>query len=191
MRLRLVLASQSPRRRQLLEEAGFRFRTVTPDVDESYPADLPMDEIAEYIARAKAAAARPLAEADEIIVAADSIVRVAGQIFGKPADEAEAIRMLRMLSGRSHLVQTGVCLLSGTRQVSFTDTTRVHMDPLSDSEIRYYVSNYHPFDKAGAYGIQEWIGHCKVSRIEGSYLNVMGLPVHRVYDVLCKLKMRN
>lgn len=180
----LILASSSPRRSQLLQEAGFEFTVHGLNVDESFPADMPVETVAVYLARHKALAGRHLIKNREILIAADSVVIVDGQIFNKPVDQADAFRMIRRLSGRQHTVITGVCLLSAEQERSFSDHTQVFFAELSDAEIDHYIQNYKPYDKAGAYGVQEWIGHCKIERIEGSYTNVMGLPVHRVYAEL-------
>ncbi len=180
----LILASKSPRRRQLLEEAGFTFTVCGLEVDEDFPSDMPVEEVAEYLARRKAQAGRHLIQGDEILLSADSVVIREGRIYNKPEDYADAFRMLRLLSGAQHTVITGVCLLAAEREHSFSERSEVFFEPLTDEEIDFYIRRYQPFDKAGAYGVQDWIGLCKVSRIEGSYANVMGLPVHRVYAEL-------
>ncbi len=180
----IVLASKSPRRSQLLREAGFDFRVLPLDVDEDFPADMPVEEVAEYLARRKALAAAPAIQSDEVILAADSVVILDGEIFNKPADYDEAFRMIRRLSGRQHTVITGVCLLSATRERSFSGVSQVTFAGLNDAEIDYYIRSCQPFDKAGAYGVQEWIGLCKITHIEGTYANVMGLPVDKVYAAL-------
>ncbi len=183
----IILASKSPRRSQLLTEAGFEFTVKTFDTDESWPDDLPLDEVAEFLAVKKARAAAHLLAADEIILAADTTVLLEDSILNKPADHAEAKSMLRRLSGRMHRVVTGVCLLGREREVSFSETSNVFFEGLTDGEIEFYLETCRPFDKAGAYGVQEWIGHCKIRRIEGTYANVMGLPVNRVYQSLMEL----
>ena len=180
----IVLASKSPRRSQLLREAGFDFRVLALDVDEDFPADMPVEEVAEYLARRKALAAAPALRPDEVILAADSVVILDGEIFNKPADYDEAFRMIRRLSGRQHTVVTGVCLLSAARECAFSGVSQVTFADLSDEEIDYYIRTCRPFDKAGAYGVQEWIGLCKITHIEGTYANVMGLPVDKVYAAL-------
>lgn len=185
---RLILASASPRRRELLAGLGVRYEVRTlPDIDESYPGTLRGEEIPLYIAREKAAAYLPSLRADELLVTADTIVWLDGQVMGKPADEADARRMLRALSGRTHQVITGVCLTTTAGGRAFAAVTDVTFARLSEEEIRYYVERYRPMDKAGAYGIQEWIGFVGVERIEGSYFNVMGLPVQRLYKELCRM----
>lgn len=180
----LILASQSPRRSQLLREAGFDFTVKGMDIDESFPPEMPVQEVAAYLARRKALAAAPHIKDQEIIISADSVVILDGMIYNKPADYAEARDMIRRLSGNRHTVITGVCLLSAEMEVVFSDHSEVIFEPISDEEIDYYIRTCQPYDKAGAYGVQEWIGLCKIHRIEGSYANVMGLPVHRVYAEL-------
>ncbi|MCS7036285.1 MAG: Maf family nucleotide pyrophosphatase [Saprospiraceae bacterium] len=180
----LILVSKSPRRRQLLQEAGFTFSVQGLDVDESFPDNMPVEEVAEHLARRKAHAGRHLITGEEILISADSVVIREGCIYNKPEDYEEAAHMLRQLSGAQHTVITGVCLLSAERERSFSDRSEVFFEPLTEEEIDFYIRNYRPFDKAGAYGVQEWVGLCKIRRIEGSYANVMGLPVHRVYAEL-------
>ena len=183
---KIILASNSPRRKELLAGIDVQFEVrVIQDIDESYPADLPTKDIAEYISHKKAAVYQQQQMApDELIITADTIVVLGNEVMGKPHDEADARRMLRELSGRTHQVITGVTLTTIQKQVSFSVETDVTFKQLSDSEIGYYVSHYKPFDKAGAYGIQEWIGHIGVTALQGSYFNVMGLPVQRIYEAL-------
>jgi septum formation protein len=180
----LILASKSPRRSQLLREAGFEFTVHAFDVDESFSDDIPVEEVAPWLARQKAHAAAHLIHDREIVLAADSVVILDGVIYNKPENYDDAFRMLRLLSGRQHTVITGVCLLSKEKEVLLAGTTRVWFETLSDEEIDFYIRTCRPFDKAGAYGCQEWIGHCKIKRIEGSFPNVMGLPVDLVYAAL-------
>lgn len=189
----IILASNSPRRKELLGGLDLEFRTwVIPDIDESYPADLPAEETAEYIAQKKAA---PYftdeyidgVGDDDIVLTADTVVILDGEVMGKPKDNADACLMLRKLSGKTHHVITGVCLTSKQKQRHFSVRTNVTFARLTDEQIEYYVTKYKPLDKAGAYGIQEWIGYVGVTRLEGSYFNVMGLPVQRIYDELSKL----
>ncbi|GAB3223294.1 Maf-like protein [Hymenobacter seoulensis] len=185
---RLVLASNSPRRRQLLLDLGLRYEVRLREVDESFPPHLVRAEVAEYLAAHKAAAYAPDLAPDELVITADTIVCLEDDVLNKPADAAEAVQMLTRLQGRAHDVFTGVCLLHGDgRRVVFSDQTRVHFRALSSAEIEHYVANYSPLDKAGAYGAQDWIGMVAVTRLEGSYFNVMGLPVHRVWEELEKL----
>lgn len=182
---RMILASQSPRRKALLEGLGLPFEVrVQPDIDEHYPAHLEGEAIPRHIAETKAAAYTSTLGENDLVITADTIVYLDGKVFGKPADEEEAVSMLRQLSGRTHRVMTGVCIHTRHQQRSFTVTTEVTFGTLTDEEIRHYVSQYRPFDKAGAYGIQEWIGYIGVTRLDGSYFNVMGLPVQRLYQEL-------
>ena len=182
---KIILASNSPRRRELLAGLGYPYEVrVLNGIDESYPVTLRGSEVAEYISKAKAAAYRATMGRDELIITADTIVCLDDRVLGKPADEAEAIAMLRSLSGRTHQVYTGVTLTTLDQQSSFVSCSDVSFAELTDEEIRHYVTRYRPMDKAGAYGIQEWIGYIGVKRIEGSYFNVMGLPVQRLYAEL-------
>lgn len=179
----LILASSSPRRQYLMKEAGFDFTVEKPDVDEIFPLDLPADQVAKYLAEKKAEVFR-LAMKDEIVVAADTIVLLENKILNKPADRSEALSMLSDLSGNSHKVITGVCILSKEKETSFDDTTEVTFQKLTKQEIEFYVDHYKPYDKAGAYGAQDWIGMVAIQKIVGSYFNVMGLPIHKVYQHL-------
>jgi septum formation protein len=180
-----VLASNSPRRKELLAGLGLDFEVrVIGGIDESYPSSLPACQVAQFISEKKADAYRATLQADELIITADTVVIVGNDILGKPKDEADAVRMLRELSGRTHQVTTGVCLLTAGKQRSFSVTTDVTFKQLTDDEILHYIKTYHPFDKAGAYGIQEWIGYIGVTGLNGSYYNVMGLPVQRIYTEL-------
>lgn len=182
---KLVLASNSPRRKELLGGLGLDFETrVMSGIDESYPEGLPVGQIPQYISRRKAEAYMNTLGRDELLITADTVVAVDSGILGKPADRADAVRMLRLLSGREHQVVTGVSFTTRDRQHSFSVSTDVWFAHLSDEQISYYVDNYRPFDKAGAYGIQEWIGYVGVERIDGSYFNVVGLPVQRLYSEL-------
>ena len=186
---RIVLASQSPRRKELLAGLGLEYETrVLPDVDESFPADLTGGDIPMYIAREKAEAYRPSLGADELLITADTIVWLEGEVLGKPADRDDALRMLRKLSGQTHEVYTGVCLTTTRWQHSFMARTEVRFAILDEEEIVWYVDRYRPFDKAGAYGVQEWIGYVGVEHIAGSYYNIMGLPVQRLYRELKKVE---
>lgn len=181
----LILGSNSPRRKELLEGLDLQFTVhVIPGIDESYPEDLPADDIAGYISAKKAEAYKSLIRENDLVITADTVVILGEKVLGKPSDEDEARRMLRLLSGRTHKVITGVCLTTTDRQRKFSVVTEVTFKELSDAEISYYIERYKPFDKAGAYGIQEWIGHVGVTSISGSYFNVMGLPVQRIYSEL-------
>ena len=183
--LSLVLSSKSPRRSQLLEQAGIPFTVRPADVEEIYPDDLPVLEVAPYLAKLKAEGSIELLQADnEVLLTADSVVIIDGKIYGKPTDRADAANTLRKLSGTGHTVVTGCCLMTADRQEVFAGVTEVHMAELSEAEITWYLDNGEPFDKAGAYGIQEWVGLAKIHRIEGTYPNVMGLPVNLVYERL-------
>lgn len=184
----IILASNSPRRRELLSGLGIDYEVkILPGIDESYPENLTGEEIPMYIAREKADAYRPSIKPDELIITADTIVCLEGQVLGKPKDETDACRMLRLLSGRTHQVITGVCITTAEMQRTFAATTDVTFDTLSEEEITHYVNNYRPMDKAGAYGVQEWIGFIGVTRLEGSYFNVMGLPIQRLYKELKRI----
>ena len=206
--MRIVLASNSPRRKELLAGLGLDYEVRTlQGLDESYPQGLPMEEIPQYISRKKASAYS--IKPDELLITADTIVWLDGEVLGKPADEEDAKQMLRKLSGKTHQVVTGVTLrafplsLEGQGEKSFplgedsgeaclhsfASVSDVTFAQLTDAEIDYYVSHYHPLDKAGAYGIQEWIGYIGVTSIKGSYFNVMGLPVQRLYTELKKLNL--
>lgn len=186
--MRLLLASKSPRRRQLLGDLGYPVEFISLDVDEHVPAGTPAAATAELLACRKAEACPSgLLQNDDILIAADTVVVQGQKVLGKPVDREEAMAMLRMLSGHSHSVYTGVCLRTTVRTVSFTEKTDVHFRTLDDGELAYYVDKFRPFDKAGAYGIQEWIGMVGISRIEGCFYNVMGLPVARVYEAIRRL----
>ena len=186
-RYKVILASNSPRRRELLAGLGLQFEVrVLADIDENYPPTLPATQIAKYIAHKKAEANRAIMANNEMIITADTIVAVDDMVMGKPADDADAIRMLSTLSGKTHKVITGVCITTLNKQTVFDVTTGVTFKTLTDEEINYYITHFHPTDKAGAYGIQEWIGYIGVTGLEGSYYNVMGLPVQRIYDELCE-----
>ena len=181
----IILASASPRRRQLLEQLGIDFTVKVIDgLDESYPAGLAWQEIPEYLSRKKAEGHSSLLTPSTMIITADTLVMLDGKPLGKPADAAEARLMLRNLSGRSHFVITGVTILTMEKSTSFSTTTEVFFDSLTDDEIDFYITRFKPMDKAGAYGIQEWIGAAGIRRIEGSYYNVMGLPLHSLYTAL-------
>jgi septum formation protein len=179
----LILASSSPRRQYLMKEAGFSFSVEKPDVEETFPAEMPVEQVARYLASKKAEYFRPGIH-EEIIITADTVVILGKTILNKPADRTEACQMLSSLSGKTHLVMTGVCIVSKEKEESFDDTTEVTFQALSQKEIEFYVDNYRPYDKAGAYGAQDWIGMIAIQKITGSYFNVMGLPIHKVYEHL-------
>ena len=185
---KIILASNSPRRKELLSGLGVDYEVKTlPDVDESYPDGLSGEEIAKHIARGKAEAYRSLIQADELVITADTIVWLDGTVMGKPKDEEEAKDMLMLLSGKTHQVITGVCLTTASMQKTFATVTDVTFATLTDEEVDYYVTRYQPMDKAGSYGVQEWIGFVGVENLSGSYFNVMGLPIQRLYTELKKL----
>lgn len=184
----LILASKSPRRRQLVDMLGFPVEMVSIDVDEQIDATVPVDRIAETLACRKASGYdRTLLRPRQILVTADTIVALDGRMLGKPHDRREAIAMISSLSGRHHTVYTGVCLTTDAKQRAFTEATDVFFRPLSSEEIEYYVDTFKPFDKAGAYGVQEWIGAVGVERLEGCFYNVMGLPTARLYQEIMQI----
>lgn len=168
----------------MLESGFLNFTTRSTNIEENYPFDLPVKEIAPFLARKKAMAARSWIEGDEIVLTADSVVLLGQKVYEKPKDYADAVNILRELSGRMHQVITGVCLCSKEKERVFSGITDVYFDDLEEAEINYYIHTFKPFDKAGSYGVQEWLGHCKVHRIEGSFTNVMGLPMNLVYREL-------
>ena len=180
---RLILGSQSPRRKELLEKAGFTFKIEMIDFDESFPKELPSLDVAEYLAIEKNKAYRESFN-DEVIITADTVVISNDRILGKPEDRNEAIKMLSLLSDTSHSVTTGVCISDAKKQHVINSSTEVKVKTLSIKEIDYYVDNFSPFDKAGAYGIQEWFGLIAVEWIKGSFFNVVGLPIDQVYSIL-------
>lgn len=180
---KLILASGSPRRQQILQEAGISFSINTKDTPEDYPQHLPVEEIPSYLAWKKA---KPfLTElSDETILTADTIVILAGEVIGKPENEKDACQMLKKLSGNCHTVITGVCIVNQNKKVIFSEKSKVYFRELSNEEIAHYVNTYKPLDKAGAYGVQDWIGMVAITRIEGSFYNIMGLPIHKVLKEL-------
>ena len=182
--LRLILASASPRRRQLLQGLDLPVEVTSVDVDETPPPGLPDEEVAEHLARKKAEAWMGALASDQVLITADTTVLIDGHLLNKPLDEADARRMLAILSGREHRVITGVCLRTASAMRSFADTAYVTFKELSAAEIAYYVNVHQPMDKAGAYGVQDWIGYTAVGKINGSFYTVMGLPMHRVYEEL-------
>lgn len=180
----LILASKSPRRQQLLRDLGLNFSVQSMDIPEVFPESLGMTEVPVYLAELKAEAFRPQLKDNQLVITADTIVWLDGHVLNKPADYDEGFRMLSNLSGKKHQVITGVCLLSANKKISFYALTDVWFKPLTDEEIHYYLVHYQPYDKAGAYGIQEWIGYVGINHIEGSFFNVMGLPIQSVYEHL-------
>lgn len=180
---KIILLSGSPRRQQILKEAGFTFDIQKTDIDEDFPASMPVDQVAMYLARKKAWHVKNRITS-EIAIAADTTVVIENTILNKPADRDDAVRMLELLSGKTHTVITGVCLLSREKEIAFDDRTDVSFRELSSKEIAWYIDHFKPFDKAGAYGVQEWIGMVAIEKIAGSYFTVVGLPIHRVYQHL-------
>ncbi|MDR0332919.1 MAG: Maf-like protein [Dysgonamonadaceae bacterium] len=183
--MKIILASNSPRRKELLSGIDIPYEIkVLPDIDESYPEIVPHEEVAEFLAQKKASAYLAELQNDTLLITADTIVLLHDKILGKPIDKTDAKQMLRTLSGETHRVITGVCLTTKEKQKSFSAVSHVTFGYLTDDEIEYYVEKYNPMDKAGAYGVQEWIGYVAVKHIEGSYFNIMGLPIYRVYREL-------
>lgn len=180
----ILLASASPRRKYLLQEAGFKIRVIPPEVDEEHSDLLKPSDIPVLLAKRKAMALVNKRMEEEVILAADSVVILDSDVLGKPVDNTQAMEMLRRLSGRTHQVITGVCLLSADKQSVFSCISEVTFSILTEVEIQYYIDHYLPFDKAGSYGVQEWLGWCRIKSIHGSYSNIMGLPVEMVYDEL-------
>ena len=192
MNYKLILASNSPRRKELLKGLDIDFEVrIIPDIDESHPTGTPPEEIPAFIAQKKADAYRATIKDNELIITADTVVILDGDILEKPADKIDAIKMIKRLSGRKHLVVTAVSLTTTDWNKAFSVESKVDFAELTDSEIEYYVDKYKPFDKAGAYGIQEWIGYIGVKGIEGSFYNVMGLPIQRLYQELKNLSVKN
>lgn len=183
----IILASQSPRRKQLLELAEIAFEIRIADIDETPPAGMPGEQVPEHLAREKAAVIAQN-NPDSIIIAADTIVLLDNEILGKPVNEDDAITILKKLSGRMHEVVSGVCIQKGSDVQSFSAVTEVYFRSLTEEQIRHYVAHYHPYDKAGAYAIQEWIGMVGIEKINGDYYNVMGLPVGQVVEYLKQVK---
>ena len=185
MKYNIILASNSPRRKELLAGLDIPFEVKTlPDIDESFPENLSGREIPVYIAKAKADAYRQFLDERNLLITADTIVWLDNKVYGKPVDAADAFSILKALSGKTHEVITGVCLTTQDKQVVFSAVSKVKFADLEDAEIRYYVEKYKPYDKAGSYGVQEWIGYIGVESIEGSFYNVMGLPVRLLYQHL-------
>ncbi|MBN2167065.1 MAG: septum formation protein Maf [Marinilabiliaceae bacterium] len=184
---KIILASKSPRRQDLLKETGIQFEVFVKDnIDESYPNNIPINKVAEYLSQKKSEAYNNLLSKNTIIITADTIVIAENQILGKPSSYSHAYNMLKLLSGKMHNVITGVTIKSSSKKISFSAVTHVWFNKLNDYEIEYYLNNHKPYDKAGAYGIQEWIGHIAIKKVEGSYFNVVGLPVQKLYSELKK-----
>lgn len=183
----IILSSASPRRKELLKELGINFKVQVKKVDENYPEGYPVEKVAQYLSEIKAAAfhVSDMRE-NTLIITADTVVALGNTIMGKPSNHKDAVSILKSLSGKKHQVITGVTLRTINKRHSFSVSTEVYFKNLSNEEINYYVDEFEPMDKAGAYGIQEWIGHAAIEKIEGSYFNVMGLPTHRLYEELIK-----
>ncbi|MCS3867478.1 septum formation protein [Chryseobacterium ginsenosidimutans] len=181
--MKLLLASQSPRRKELLGSLGFEFELVKIDCEEIVPEHIKVGESAAYLSELKADAFRKLEE-DEVLLTADTVVAIDNQFLGKPQDEDDARKMLKLLSGKTHQVYTGITIKTLDKTITETDVADVEFDEISDSEIEFYIQNYKPFDKAGSYGIQEWLGMSKIKNINGSFYTIMGLPTHLVYKIL-------
>jgi septum formation protein len=181
---KLILASKSPRRKEILTQAGIDFEIRTLDTDEIYPEDMPLQQVPEYLAKLKANALKHSLADDEVILSADTIVLLKNTIFGKPKDFDDAVAILKSLSGATHEVISGVCMMTNHKTITFTDVTKVTFKELKLADIHYYINTFQPFDKAGAYAIQEWIGLIGISKIEGNYYNIVGLPIHKVIEEL-------
>lgn len=190
MSYKILLASNSPRRREIMGLLKIPFTVVTIEgIDESYPNDLALDKVSEYISNKKADAFLKRISNNDLIITADTVVICDNKILGKPKDSEDAVNMLKFLSGKTHKVTTGVTIATKDKRISFSSESLVTFADLTEDEIRYYVDTFHPLDKAGAYGIQEWIGAVAVAKIDGSFYNVMGLPVHRLYQALKNFKI--
>ena len=185
--MKILLASQSPRRKELLAQLGFEFETVSVDCEEVFPPEMPVLEVAEYLSNLKAEAFGSL-ETDEVLITADTVVILDDQILGKPGDVQHAEEMLKNLAGKTHQVCTGITVKTSKETISASDVADVTFDHINDAECDYYISNFKPFDKAGGYGIQDWLGMAKISKIEGSLYTVMGLPTHLLYSILTDLQ---
>jgi septum formation protein len=186
--MNIILGSSSPRRKELLAAMGFEFRTMSPDIDESFSDEMPVENVPAFLAESKANALVDLLEKDDLLICSDTVVLLKNKILGKPNDREDAISILQQLSGNTHAVITGVALKSVTKTKVFSVKTEVKFINLSQSQIEFYIDSYHPFDKAGSYGIQDWIGLIGVEKIEGSYTNVMGLPTCELYQEIINFR---
>ena len=189
--MNIILGSSSPRRKELLAAMGFEFRTMSPDIDESFSDEMPVENVPVFLAESKANALVDSLEKDDLLICSDTVVVLKNKILGKPNDREDAISILQQLSGNTHAVITGVALKSVTKTKVFSVKTEVKFINLSQSQIEFYIDNYHPFDKAGSYGIQDWIGLIGVEKIEGSYTNVMGLPTCELYEEIMAFRPKN
>jgi septum formation protein len=185
--MKIILASGSPRRRQILHEAGFSFDVLRIDADESFPPDMPVRDVPKFLASKKMDIAQQLCTPEDIVITADTVVILGDEIINKPLNEDDGFQMLRKLSGQMHEVITAICIARENLRVDLEEVTKVYFEPLSDAEIGFYLSRFKPYDKAGAYAIQEWIGLNKIAKIEGNYYNVVGFPMNQVYKVLHEL----
>lgn len=181
--MKLLLASQSPRRKELLSNLGFDFEVVKIDCEEIVPEHIKVGEAAAYLSELKADSFRKLEE-NEVLLTADTVVAIDNQFLGKPKDEDDAMKMLQLLSGKTHQVYTGITIKTSDKTITETDVADVEFEELTIDEIKYYIQNYKPFDKAGSYGIQEWLGMTKIKKMTGSFYTIMGLPTHLVYKIL-------
>ncbi len=182
--MKLILGSGSPRRKELLAGLGFEFEVRTKDTDESFSNELLVEEVPTYLAKKKALALLPDLKENELVICADTVVILNNEILGKPESKEQAVEMLQTLSNQQHIVITGVCILNNQIDRVFSDRTEVTFGTLTNEEIEHYIENYKPFDKAGSYGVQEWLGYAKVEQMNGTYTNVMGFPTNKVYAVL-------
>ena len=181
--MKILLGSNSPRRKELLQSLGFDFEVVSIDCDEVFPENLSVENIAGYLSELKADAYQNL-QKEEVLLTSDTIVTFEGKVLGKPKNREEAVEMLSHLSGKTHQVYTAVSFKTNEKIITKTDVADVEFSEITDQEINFYIENYHPFDKAGSYGIQEWLGMAKISKINGSFYTIMGLPTHLVYETL-------
>ena len=184
----IILCSHSPRRKQILSDLGLNVSTTSVDIIENYPSTLPYNDIAEFLANKKVGAYKKPMQNNEILICADTLVFEQGKVLGKPTNPDDAVRMLKLLSNKEHIVITGCVIKTNKQKISFSEQTKVFFNKLSDEQIDYYIYKYRPFDKAGAYGIQEWIGMVGINKIEGDYYNVMGLPACKLFSYLLTLK---
>lgn len=187
--MKILLASQSPRRKELLKNLGYNFNVVKIDCEEIFPENLHAKEVAGFLSELKANAYKNLSE-NEVLITADTVVSLDNEILGKPNNKKEAMEMLRKLSGKTHQVYTGISVKTNYKTVTKTDVANVEFDEISETEALYYINNFHPFDKAGSYGIQEWLGMAKIKKIEGSFYTIMGFPTHLIYKMLKEIGLQ-